>query len=318
VDQGLGYDICGGDAAGIANKIIGAFKFEGAAEIYKNVAMEVMPVMCRALRASGSPVTLDALYDSLGKGGLANLGRHPGAEQYRKRLDALDAAGGVSAEGYIGLQKRFGALMEGKFGDLFRQRPALDWDDVTRRPGITYLALSATAASEDVDLFGRVITQDLKQLCDRRMRAIERGEAVVPLLVIYDEFAALNEAEQIVALLLQARQARVSVVIATQYLPEEIPIRVPALSAGVLIVHRLAHDDAEQLSKEMGTHTVPLTTQQIDYTTGESEKGSVRIVDEFNVHPNVIRELPTGTAAVYSRPTERRALVKIYRDPSLP
>jgi hypothetical protein len=146
------------------------------------------------------------------------------------------------------------------------------------------------------------------------MREIEGGGNPTPVLIMYDEFAALREAQQIVELLLQARQARAPIVVATQYLPEHVPIRMPVLSAGVLIVHRVAHDDAEQLANEMGTHKVPFVTSQVDYETGESEKGSIRMVDEFNIHPNVLRTLPVGRAVVYARRTERRSVVQIHRE----
>ena len=35
------------------------------AEIYKNIAMEAIPVIVRGLQATGEPVTLDTLYDSM-------------------------------------------------------------------------------------------------------------------------------------------------------------------------------------------------------------------------------------------------------------
>ncbi len=309
----IGYDPCSGDAAAVANKLIGAFSFTGEAEIYKQVAMEVIPLICRALEASGTDVTLDAIYEALNRGGLARLGRRAGAEAYRARLDDLDDSGGVGAAGYAGLQRRLGALMEGTFGELFRKRPALDWQKQLARPRVTYLSLSATAAGEDVELFGRVITQDLKQLCDERMRAIDNGTDVTPCLIIYDEFAALREAQQIVDLLLQARQAKAPLVVATQFIPEDVPIRRPVMSAGVLIVHRLEAEDAEKVAAQFGTHTVPMLTAQVDYETGTSEKGSVRQVEEFNVHPNDLKSLPVGVAAIYSRPTQRQKLVSIAR-----
>lgn len=313
-DRTLGYDVCAGDPAGVANKIIGAFEFSGEAEIYKQVAMEVVPLIVRALIASDAEVSLESLYHSLGKGGLSQLGRRNGAEPYRDQLEELEGSGGITASGYTGLQRRLGALMQGKFGDVFQLEPVLDWDEATSSPQVTYLSLSSTATGEDVELFGRVITQDLKQLCGRRMRAIDRGENPTPVLIIYDEFAALREATQVVDLLLQARQARAPIVVATQYLPEEVSIRMPVLSAGVIIAHRLGHNDAEQIAKELGTHKAPFNTVQVDYETGMSDKGSVRMVEEFNVHPNAIRTLPVGTATVYSRRTDRRALVHVHRN----
>ena len=311
--RSAGYDPCSGDAPGVANKLIGAFSFSGDAESYKQVAMEVIPVIVRAMLASKTPVTLDGIYDALGKGGLSQLGRRPGADAYRERLLALEDAGGIGTAGYVGLQKRLGALMEGAFGELFRKRPALDWRKEMGKPRVTYISLSATGASEDVELFGRVITQDLKQVCDERMRQIEKGKDPVPVLVIYDEFAALREATQIVDLLLQARQARTPLVIATQFLPEEIPIRKPVLSAGVLIVHRLEAEDSEVVASQFGTHRTTNLTAQVDYETGTSEKGSVRFVEEYNMHPNDLKALPVGVVAVLSRRTNRRDLVRVQK-----
>jgi hypothetical protein len=311
--RSVGYDPCTGDAAAIANKIIGAFTFSGEAEIYKQVAMEVVPVICKAMTAANIPVTLDGIYEALQTGGLGYLGRREGADAYRARLEDLEHSGAVATSGYAGLQRRLGALMEGTFGDLFRKRPALDWAKVTSKPHVVYISLSATAAGEDVELFGRVITQDLKQLCDERMRAIEKGKSPSPVLICYDEFAALREATQIVDLLLQARQARAPILVATQFIPEEIPIRKPVLGAGVIIAHALEAEDAEVIARQIGTHTSPMLTAQIDYESGESQKGSVRQVEEFDIHPNVIKDLRTGQAAVLTRGTGRHALVKVHR-----
>src|SRR6266511_1395811 len=123
-ESSVGYDPCSGDAPTIANKLIGAFTFGGNAEIYKQIAMEVIPVICRAMADTGQRITLDAIHDALGRGGLARLGRTRGAEAYRDKLEEMEASGGIGAAGYVGLQKRLGALMEGTFGELFRKHPA--------------------------------------------------------------------------------------------------------------------------------------------------------------------------------------------------
>jgi len=309
-----GYDPCSGDPAAVANKLVGSFTFGGEGEVYKQVAMEVIPVICRALKGSKTPITLDAIYQALTKGGLSRLSRKPGVpDAVRARLDDLDEPSGVGAAGYAGLQRRLGALMEGAFGDLFGKRPTLNWKRQLQSPHITYLSLSATGVGEDAELFGRVITQDLKQVCDDRMRAIDKGDPVTPVLIIYDEFAALREATQIVDLLLQARGAKAPLVVATQFMPEDPAIRKPLFSAGCLIVHRLEAEDAEAVAAQFGTRTTTELTAQVDYETGTSQKGSVRMVDQYNIHPNEIKELPVGMAAVYARPSNRRALVKVHR-----
>ena len=307
-----GYDPCTGSPAHVANKLVGAFTYSVDADIYKNIALEVLPIVVRALRDADLPVDIDHIYQALGKGGLARLARFLTNDNLIDRLQHLERdAAGIGRSGYNGLQHRTGALREGQFGSLFAQRPALDLDAATTEQSVTYLPLSTTAHSEDVSLFARVIIQDLKQLCARRLHQIAAGIPVRPTLVIFDEFAALEEAHQIGPLLLQAREARISIITATQFLPLDPRIRTPFLQSGVLICHRVSAEDADALAAEFGTHDVPEVTHQIDYETGYSQKGSTRLVKAYNIHPDLLKELPTGMAAVLSRDTNRRAVLRI-------
>jgi hypothetical protein len=312
----VGYDVCTGDPADVANKLVGSFTFGANAEIYKQIAMQALPVIVKALQASRQPVTLESIYDCLGSGGMARLGRTPGAEAFTDRLHDLQesAQEGVGQNGYAGLQFRLGALREGKFGDILSKRPALNWDTASQRSRVTYIGLPTTAAAEDVELFGRVLIQDLKQLCARRLRTLGNGGNVVPLLLIFDEFTALRDAPQIRDLLLQSRQASMPTIVVQQYLPQDPEIRAAVLQAGILMSHRVSADDAEALANELGTRTVPMLTSQVDFVTGETAKGSVRRVEEYRIHPNLFRDLPVGQAVVFARPSERRAIVRIYRD----
>ncbi len=310
----LGYNPCTGDGADVANKLLGAFSYGEEGEIYKQVAMRVLPVIVRGLKAAKRPVTLAAIADVCDASGLSQLAYDAGGD-LQVELSRLAAADGVGKSGLGSLEYRFGALLQGKFGPLFAKTPALDWDRVLSRPSVVYVSLSATAASEDVELMGRVIAQDLKQLCARRLRAEATGKAVVPVVCAFDEFAALREAEQITDLLLQARQATMAVLLSTQYLPEAIPIRKAALSAGLLVVHRLEAKDAEEIAAQFGTRPTWKVTHQIDWDTGTTAKGSIRDVEEYVVHPNTLRRLPVGTAAVRSVATDRHALVEVLPPP---
>jgi hypothetical protein len=308
----IGYNPCTGTPAEVTNKLLGAFTYEGAAEVFKMAAGQALPPIVRALSSLGRPVDLDAISETFRSGGMARLGRDAGEphERILRDIESARKSGGVAEQAYTGLQFRLGMLIQGKFGELFRMENALDWDTALASPSVTYLGLSATAASEDVELLGRVIAQDLKQAAGRRLRS----KAHPPVLVIFDEFAALREAEQIVDLLLQARQANMQVVISTQYLPEAVPIRKACLSAGLILAHRVEGEDAEALAGQFGTRGKWEHTLQIDRTTGYSEKGSVRKVDVYNVHPNELRELVVGRAAVRSVATDRRATVQVHRD----
>lgn len=311
----LGYNPCTGDAASVANKLVGAFTYGPAAEIYKNIAMEAVPVVVRGLQTANEPVTLDTLYAAFGARGMANIAHKlPTDDRIRHRLLDLDDGDRTSSSGRAGLQRRLGALLEGKFGDLFRADKALDWDAALVEPSVTYVALSALASSEDVELMGRVIAQDLKQVCARRLRRIADGDELVPVLAVFDEFAALDEAEQLADLLLQARQALMPTVISTQYLPETTSLRKACLGAGLLVVHRVEAEDAEAIAAQFGTRRATDVTHQIDYTSGYSEKGSIRRVDKYNVHPNEFRSFTVGQAAVKLVPRQRYTIVKVYPD----
>lgn len=311
----LGYNPCTGDAASIANKLVGAFTYGPDAEIYKNVALEAVPVVVRGMQAAGETVTLEGLYDAIGVRGMPKLAHKlPDDDRTRKRLLDLDDAGGTASSGRAGLQRRLGALLEGKFGDVFRLQPALDWNAALAQPSVTYVALSTLASSEDVELMGRVLAQDLKQVAHHRLRQLANGEQLFPVLTIFDEFAALNEADQLADLLLQARQALMPTVVSTQYLPVTVSLRKACLGAGLLIVHRVEAEDAENIAAQFGTRRATEVTHQVDYGTGFSEKGSIRRVEKFNVHPNELRNLQPGQVALKSVPKRRYTIVQVYRD----
>jgi hypothetical protein len=317
----LGYNPCSGDAPSVSNKLVGAFTYGADAEIYKNIAMEAVPLAVHGLIAAGERATLESLYQAFSPRGLARLAHDldssdPSVARLKQRLLELSSreTDRVSKSGQAGLQRRLGALMEGKFGELFRADEVLDWDEALKQPSVTYIALSTLASSEDVELFGRVIAQDLKQVCGRRIKALGQGEDVPPALAVFDEFAALREADQLADLGNQARQARMPVVISTQYIPQTIELRKVALSAGLILAHRVEAEDAEALADQFGTRKRNELTHQIDFGTGFAEKGSIRRVDAYNVNPNVLRTLKKGRLALRSVERDRHAIVHVYRE----
>lgn len=230
------------------------------------------------------------------------------ADQLRNFVGDADVAG---KNGVSGLKFRLGALVQGSFGPLFAVAKKLDWDAVFATPTVVYVSLPVTAASEDVELLGRVIIQDLKQACGRRLRAGD--DTLKSTLIAVDEFAALKDAKQIIDLLLQARQAKLPLVLSTQLLPQDPDLRAAVLQAGLLIAHRLQASDAEEIAAQFGTRSSWKVTHQIDWETAQTQKGTIRDVDEYVVHPNTLRNLPQGTAAVRSVQTARWGIVEVLR-----
>ena len=311
----VGYEPCRGTPAEIANKLVGSFSFGTEGEIYKQIAMHVLPLIVKGLMAAGRPVTLHEIAEVCDVAGVRSLVRTmtgPARDDLLRTVEGgqADRAG---IDGLLSLKHRFGALLQGSFAPLFEADSVLDWDGALLAPSVTYVCLSATAASEDVELMGRVLIQDIKQVCSRRLRAVGRGDAnACPVLVVIDEFAALKEATQIIDLLLQARQAGMPLMLATQFLPDDPNLKKAVLQSGLLIAHRLEAKDAEEVAAQFGTKPSWKVTQQIDWETGESQKGSVRDVEEYVVHPNTLRKLPVGQAAVRTVVTDRHAIVAVF------
>lgn len=323
----IGYNPCSGTPADIANKIVGSFNFGEGGEIYKQIAMHALPVIVQGLLAAQEPVTLLSIARSCDLNELRRLARmirsdaggpDGGAVDRQALADELttliDDNDPTGKNGILSMRHRLGALLQGAFRPLFTTTPVLDWDAVLATPTVTYLSLPVTAASEDVELMGRVLVQDIKQACARRLRivAADPSATLTPTLVAIDEFAALKDPKQIIDLLLQARQAALPLVLATQYVPQDPDLAKACFQSGLLIVHRLVQQDAKDMAAQFGTKSEWKVTYQTDWQTGSTEKGSIRDVQGYVIHPNVLRTLPVGIAAVRSVVTDRTDTVAVF------
>jgi type IV secretory pathway TraG/TraD family ATPase VirD4 len=185
--------------------------------------------------------------------------------------------------------------------------------ECVQSPGLTYLGLPATAASEDVVLVGRVLIQHLKQLAYDRLWS----EAPHPGLVLLDEFASLGDAAQVVDLLLQAREARLAVVVSTQQIPRDSAVlRKALLGAGVLISHQIgAPEDADAIARTLGSRSGPEIVRQIQLgPAGPVVRRLLRSRESFLVSPDQLAHLAVGQAAICVRLAQHRvALVQVDR-----
>ncbi|HYY87188.1 MAG TPA: hypothetical protein VFA49_00205, partial [Chloroflexota bacterium] len=209
-----------------------------------------------------------------------------------------------------GLAGRLGALRHGTFGPWLVPSPRrLDLAACLDERAVTYFGLPATGASEDVALVGRVLIQDLKQLA----YATLRGAATRQALIVVDEFASLREAEQLVDLLLQAREAGLALVVSSQFAPRAAALRHAVLGAGVLVVHQLGSaEDADLIARTLGTRAGIEVSRQVVLTPTTSLRRFVRPAVEYLVSPEDLRRLAVGQAVVSVRHgTHRLATVQV-------
>ncbi len=170
--------------------------------------------------------------------------------------------------------------------------------------------MPATAASEDVALVGRALIQHLKQVA----YAALWSDQPHPALIVFDEFASLGEAVQLIDLLLQAREARLAVVVSTQQLPKEPVLRKALLGAGALVAHQVgAPEDADSMARALGTRSGTEIVRQIQLgPAGPVARRLLRRRESFLVSPDELARLPVGQAAISIRFAQQRiALVQV-------
>jgi len=312
----LGYNPCAvGSRAQVADKLVSAFTHGPAGQVYRVIAMETISILAGILQALGEPVTIRRLRRELDRTrmpGLAHRARDLTPELADDLAD-LARRGGVTADAFEGMRARLGALLHGEYGGIFdSEGPLLDLPAALASPGVTYISLPALAVSQDTALMARVLIQDLKQAAFERLQRREPA----PAMLVLDEFAALDDPEQINDLLRQAREARIGTVVSTQQLPDPRTahaLRGALLGAGLLIAHRVGPDDAEAVARVIGTQRGVQVTRTFG-DEGEASRRSVRAVDRYAVDPNVMKQLATGEAVVLSVAGSRRvATLRVLR-----
>jgi hypothetical protein len=297
------YDVCAGDPTSLSNRLVGAFEYGFDGQVFRNLAQAIVPLVISGMLEAGLRVDLDTLRFSLDKAHLTGLVRRLPEGLLKAELITLreDELHRSTLSGLVG---RLRALRFGLFGRwLVPSEHTLDLAESLVQPGLTYMGLPATAASEDVALVGRVLVQHLKQVAYAALWATRRQ----PALLVFDEFVSLRESEQLVDLLLQAREAHLAVVISTQQVPHEHALRHSVLGTGTLIVHQAGSEDADSLARGLGTRTAPEIVRQVvvgrDGTLG---RRLLRARQSYLIPPDELARLPVGQAAVSVRFGDQR------------
>jgi len=301
------YDLCAGEPTAIGNRLIGAFEHGRDGQVYRNLSQALVPLAARALRESGETCTLDSLRYSLDEAHLTGLARRTPDVGLKTELLAM-LCDPLHRKALSGVAGRLRTLRFGVFGPwLLPSDRTLDLAACLREPGVTYLGLPATAASEDVSLVGRVLIQHLKQIAYEGLWA----DTAQPGLVVFDEFASLGDAVQLIDLLLQAREARLAVVVSTQQLPRDQVLRKALVGAGALLVHQVgAPEDAESLARSLGTRSGTEIVRQVQLgPAGAVVRRLLRSRESYLVSPDQLARLPIGQAAVCVRFGRQRVAV---------
>jgi conjugal transfer pilus assembly protein TraD len=280
---------------------------------YLRQAQRYLGHAVRALRAAGRTPTPSGLVDLMDPQSLEVLARRlPDEADARRIWDYLDAVDPRQRAGLSGARDRLAILAESELGPWLEpddDRPTLDLLEAVGDRAVVYFRLDADRLPLLAGMLAAAIVGDLLTV------AAGLQDDPTPTLVVIDEFSAIA-ADGVARLFGRARAAGFSLLLATQELAD-LRTAAPGLldqvlgNIAALVAHRQTVPDSADLIARVGGRTpVWSTTRTVERNTPNGD-GSRTRDREYLIDPDLIRTLPTGTAAVIDAGRGRAAITQI-------
>ncbi|MEA2265343.1 MAG: conjugal transfer pilus assembly protein TraD [Solirubrobacteraceae bacterium] len=292
---------------------------------YLRQAQRYLAHAVRTLHAAGetgSPARLVELMDPRALEVLAR--RLPDAEQARLTWRYLDGLDPRQRAGLAGTRDRLAILAESEIGRWLDPAgpadgaPVLDLLEAVRWRAVVYFRLDADRLPLVARMLAAAIVQDLLTV------AASLQAEPVPTLVAVDEFSAIAP-DGVARLFGRGRSAGFSLLLATQELAD-LATDSSGPSAGgstalleqvlgnlaTLIAHRQGvPESADLIASIGGTRPIWQTSQAVDAYAGTA-RGTRSRSREYLIHPDAIKTLPTGTAAVIVAGTGSANIARVF------
>jgi len=312
-----------GNAVEIKDKIMGAFSYDN--EYYKKRIESFLNLSLRALvnlrDQSGIPFDLDSIYELLlGFEYLEDLKEKVSDPIIKRDLESLIADKRLK-EDLTGLKSDIEGLMKTDFGSLISSSGEINLYNSMRDSRIVYLHLDSQRYETSAERLGKIILQDIKAASAKIVTTATKAERA-PITLIVDEFANLAT-EQFVGFLNRARASNIGIIVAHQEL-SDLEVFSPVVrdqimtntSTLVSFLQKLPAS-AEMIAGIGGTYRTEKETSQINEegllfkTTEKTGMGSLREVEEYVIHPNLIKELSPGECFMISK-YPRHKISKVF------
>jgi conjugal transfer pilus assembly protein TraD len=285
---------------------------------YLRQAQRYLGHAVRVMHAAGVPVTPVSLMAHMDPGELEVAARALPESQALEAQAYLDSLSDRQRRDLAGVRDRLSILAESDINDWLNTtngQDPLDIQRAVRDRDVVYFRLDADRRPLLAAMLAAAIVSDLVTLvAGLQVRP-------VPTVVMIDEFSAVA-AEQVARLFGRARSAGISLVLGTQELADlkstgDGALREQTLgNAETVIAHRQnVPESAELIAAMAGTRPAWITTQQTEerlLATGPSGRGTRRRGYEFEVHPSLIKQLPTGNAVVITPGTGKPTTALIH------
>jgi DNA helicase HerA-like ATPase len=280
---------------------------------YLRQAQRYLGHAVRALRAAGRPVEPQSLLAAMDPRALELIARElPDEQQARAVFAYLDELDGRARAGLAGTRDRLAILAESDFGAALsgpRGGEAIDLLACVRERAVVYFRLDADRVPLLARMLAAAIVQDLLTVAAECQAA-----QPVPTLIAIDEFSAIAP-DAVARLFGRARAAGFSLLLATQELADlregELLDQVLG-NLTTLIAHRqVVPASAELIAAVAGTRPVWVTSQQLrgSRPSGRATRSRGR---EYAIHPDAVRSLERGCAAVIEPSRASARLARIF------
>jgi conjugal transfer pilus assembly protein TraD len=237
---------------------------------------------------------------------IAELTKQIPSDLYRIRMRLEEAHSFLSSSDNFkslqGLRVQLESIAYSDFGDrVLWSDNAIDLFEAVRSGKIVFMFLDTRRFGETARAVGRFIIQDLKAVSAKIDSEIKQSDRK-PFTVIIDEFADLAQ-EDFIGFLDRARSSRIGIVVAHQEISDLDRIspqfcgRLMGNTATLFAFLQKRPESAELISGIGGTKKAWKTTLQTRFFLGfdiETGNRSAREVEEFIVHPNVVKSLGIG------------------------
>lgn len=232
-----------------------------------------------------------------------------------KKKDYFEALQGARSQIEGIVYSDFGARLQAGLGGIDLRSAYLE-------SKIVLISLDSRRFADSSRVVGKFILQDLKStsaFVDSEVNSEDRRS----FLVMIDEFADLATPD-FISFLDRARSSKMEVVVAHQELADLERVengfarRLMGNTSTTIAFLQKGPESAELICKVAGTRSTWKPTYQIqDSFFGfriRTGQGSLREVEEFVVHPNVLKRLPVGRCVVIKKyPKAEVSIVQVQR-----
>jgi len=297
---------------------------EWESPFYQGQAEKALREAFRLLLATGQPFTLDDLCVLLSQGKALKLVGERYSPSDWKSFEAWleDAHKRGSISGLLALLEK---VARSEFGELFDSaEPEIDLYEAYKGGQIVYAAIQTGRFPRTAPFVGRLVMAQLNVISNMIANDIPESQRKF-FPVVIDEFAGLAY-DEFIEFLNKSRASGFACVLSHQTLGdlrkmgEHYTQQVVGNTALKLILRQENPEDAEIWGKLIGTRTAFKQTDQTEGFIIESRtgRGSRREVEEYVVHPNLIKSLGTGQAVMVHKGLGIAGVLELAPMPRVP